>query len=432
MGLTLRSQNRKRRKSKFLKRLLIGLAIVSVTALVVAIGLYRMNPNEVEEEIADTDEQEQDTDGEEEIDSESLEEEPNGENDEVDESTVDIRISAVGDIMVHGDQIESAYDSETDSYEFRSSFEEIEPYIQEADLAIANLETTLRGPEEPYSGYPIFNAPDEIIDALDFAGFDTVITANNHSLDTGEAGLNRTLDVINEKDLTPVGTYQDEPSSRVVYKEVGGIQIALLAYTEMVNQVGDFQYTDQELYPMINLMQEERMLSDIEEAQDNADIILAYMHWGEEYQSEPNELQISYANLLAGNGVDLILGSHPHVIQPTEIIENDEHEAFVAYSLGNFISNQRVETLGEERAPTEDGVIVNIDIQKDKETNETTIKGVDYIPTWVYREEIEEGRFEYSILPIQEHLDDPNLPEDIIERMQNSYDETNRRLNNES
>ena len=312
--MTLRSQNRKRRKSKFLKRLLIGLAIVSVTALVVAIGLYRMNPNEVEEEIADTDEQEQDTDGEEEIDSESLEEEPNGENDEVDESTVDIRISAVGDIMVHGDQIESAYDSETDSYEFRSSFEEIEPYIQEADLAIANLETTLRGPEEPYSGYPIFNAPDEIIDALDFAGFDTVITANNHSLDTGEAGLNRTLDVINEKGLTPVGTYQEEPSSRVVYKEVAGIQIALLAYTEMVNQVGDFQYTDQELYPMINLIEEERMLSDIEEAQDNADIVLAYMHWGEEYQSEPNELQTSYANLLAENGVDLILGSHPHVI----------------------------------------------------------------------------------------------------------------------
>ena len=340
-----------------------------------------------------------------------------------------IRISAVGDIMVHETQIKSAYDKNTGKYNFKSVFEDIRPFIIKSDLAIANLETTLAGHLFPYSGYPMFNAPDSIVDALAYAGFNIIITANNHSFDTRGEGLKRTVQIVREKGLNPIGTYDARPTSRVVIKDVKGIKIAILAYTEHTNGLGS-QYNIDEYHGMINIINKENIISHIQEAKElEADLIIAYMHWGFEYLKEPNDFQTSYAQLMLNEGVNIILGSHPHIIQRAEFDEVDGTKAFVVYSLGNFISNQRKETLGSGYEPTEDGVIINIDIVKNEETGETYIEGVEYIPTWVYRNKYEgQSQYTYRIIPIKENLEDSNFSEEIIQRMKNSYDETVKRL----
>ncbi|WP_051258439.1 CapA family protein [Atopococcus tabaci] len=345
------------------------------------------------------------------------------------ETTVDIRISAVGDIMMHTGQIDGGYDAQTDSYDFTPVFEHVKPIIQEADLAMANLETTLAGPELPYAGYPLFNAPDEVADALLDTGFDTIVTANNHSLDTRSDGLKRTVQVLNEKSLEAVGTYNEAPDSRVLLKNVEGVEIAIIGYTEMANGL-EAQYSTEELDSMINLMSEEQILADIEEAKEmDPDMILAFMHWGNEYAAEPSDVQTQYAEMMTREGVDIILGSHPHVIQRSEFLEAGENEALVVYSMGNFVSNQRRESLGEGFEPTEDGVIVNLNIQKDVETGETTLQSVEFVPTWVHRTPGESGSgYQYQILPIESSLETLELPEETVNRMKQSYERTHSRL----
>ncbi|SDK22272.1 CapA family protein [Alkalibacterium thalassium] len=345
------------------------------------------------------------------------------------EQFTDIRVSAVGDVMGHTSQLEAAYNAETGEYDFTSVFEDVQPIISESDLAIANLETTLAGSDRPFIGYPLFNTPDAIIDALDYAGFDTIITTNNHSLDTGLEGVRRTVEVIEEKGLDLAGTFTEEPDSRVLYKDVEGIKIAILAYTEHLNGL-DASYPQDDVLSMINVISEERILADIEEAEsEDVDLMIAYMHWGGEYERYPNDFQQNYAELLTREGVDIILGSHPHVIQQATYLEVDGNESIVAYSLGNFVSNQRRETLGEEREPTEDGVIFHADVQKNEQTGETTVQHVEYTPTWVYRNRYEgDSTYTYRILPVERILETDEFTDADRQRMQRSLDETTIRL----
>lgn len=342
------------------------------------------------------------------------------------EQTTKIRISAAGDIMFHQTQLTSGYDEATKTYDFKPVFEDVKPILSEANLAIANLETTLGGPEKGYSGYPLFNSPDEVIDALKYAGIDIVATANNHSLDTGSDGLKRTVQKLNENGIDTVGTYAEKPDSRILLKDIEGIKIAILAYTESTNGLGS-NYPADQLNNMLNLMTKENILRDIEEAKHlEADFIIAFMHWGTEYMEEPNEKQVEYAKTMAEAGVDLILGSHPHVIQKAEIIETGASETFVIYSMGNFISNQRKETLGPDKELTEDGIIVQIDIEKNHLTNETKIANVEYVPTWVYRE-LKSGssnKYTYRILPIADSLLREEISNEYKQRMERSYEAT--------
>ncbi|MCC5889209.1 MAG: CapA family protein [Alkalibacterium sp.] len=349
--------NRKKSITKWIA-LIVGFAVILVAATAFAINLAQDNSDSANEADSDENGQVAETDNGDEADESDTTD--NGEategtdvvEEEEEETFIDIRLSAVGDVMGHGSQLESAYDAETDTYDFTSVFEDIRPHIEGADIAIANLETTLAGDSRPYIGYPLFNTPDAIVDALDYAGFDTIITTNNHSLDTRAEGLRRTVEVIEEKGLDPVGTFSEAPESHVFYKDVNGIKIAILAYTEHLNGL-EAQYSDQELNDMVNMISEERILADIEEAREaDVDIMVSYLHWGQEYQREPNDYQRHYAELLTREGVDIILGSHPHVIQPTEFLEVDGNESFVAYSLGNFVSNQRRETFVEYMART--------------------------------------------------------------------------------
>jgi len=340
-----------------------------------------------------------------------------------DDTFTTIRIAAAGDIMFHATQLESAYEAQTKTYDFKSVFEDVKPIISAADLAIANFETTTAGSSLPYTGYPIFNSPDEVIDAILYAGFDVLTTANNHSLDTGSNGLKRTVETLNKKGIETVGTYHKKPDSRVLMKEVKGIKIAILSYTESTNGLGN-QYPADELNAMINLMEKKRIIKDIKEAKKlGADLIITFMHWGDEYKEEPNAMQVEFAQLMANEGVDIVLGSHPHIIQKSEQIEAKGKKTFVIYSMGNFISNQRKETIDNEL--TEDGIIVNFDIRKNNQTNETTIQQVEYIPTWVYRhKEAGESKYSYRILPVETYLNNSDISEELKKRMERSLEAT--------
>lgn len=341
------------------------------------------------------------------------------------ETFTDIRIAAAGDIMFHETQLDSAYNAKTNSYDFNSFFDDVKPFIESADLALVNLETTLGGAEIGYRGYPTFNSPDETIDAIKNAGFDVLTTANNHSLDTGSKGLKRTAKIIREKGLSSVGSYDKKPESRVLMQEVKGIKIAVLSYTESTNGLGD-QYPAEELNAMLNLMDKDIIKEDIQEAKErDADLIITFMHWGEEYMESPNATQVEFAEMMAEEGVDIILGSHPHVIQKSEFLEVDDHKAFVIYSMGNFVSNQRRETLGDGKEGTEDGVIVNFDIRKNDQTGETIIQNVEYTPTWVYRnKEKGESQYTYRILPIENFLDSTDISKVFQDRMKKSLENT--------
>lgn len=428
----MKRTERNKNKSTLLKILVPVLLLIVVIGAAYGTFNFLNDDGEPGEEVA-VDEQsesgensgssgEEDSEGGSEEDGEAAEE----------SGTKEITISTVGDIMAHDEQYWGAYVEETDSYDFKPVFEHVKPYLEEADLAIGNFETTVAGEDRGYTGYPLFNTPDEIVEAVEYAGFDSIVTANNHSLDMGAQGVERTVQMLEETGFDVVGTYEEAPEARHVLKDVDGIEVAMLAFTESLNGM-EGPYTDEEVHNMIDVISEDNLTAAIDAAkEDDPDIILAYMHWGPEYVEEPGDTQKHYAQVLADQGVDLIIGSHPHVVQRAESIESSdgEHEAFVAYSLGNFVSNQRLETIGEDFQPNEDGVIMNFDIEKDMASGETTVADINYTPTWVYRHsDTGETPFDYEILPVEDFQGDENLPDSILERLDRSLERTNSRLN---
>lgn len=410
----MRSTHNKSNVNKYIKIILSVLII----ALLLIGGFYLKNQLKTKETIS--------TDERNETEHETTDQ---GNDEGTKNDLIDITIAAAGDIMFHDSQLESAYDKTSDSYDFTSVFADVAPIFTEADLALANFETTTAGPEdgEGYRGYPTFNSPDETIDAIKASGIDVLTTANNHSLDTGSEGLKRTVKVIREKGLTSVGTYDKKPDSRVHIEEVEGIKIAILSYTEMINDLG-LQATNDHVSDMINIMKKSKIKEDIAEAKDlQADLIISFVHWGEEYVEELSPSQVEFADLMTEEGVDIILGSHPHVIQESGFLQIDDQQSYVIYSMGNFVSNQRDETIDNPLA--EDGVIVNLAIQKNTATNKTTIENVDHIPTWVYRnKEDGESTYTYRILPIKQFLDSSEIPNIFKERMENSLEATTSKM----
>ena len=359
--------------------------------------------------------------------------------------TQKITLAAAGDIIFHMSQINSGYVEQTDTYDFDRFFEYVKPVIEAADIAIANFEGTTGGTSESYKAYPRFNIPDETLDAVNYAGFDILSTANNHALDTYNDGLIRTLDEIEERAMLSVGTYREKPESRVLYVEVKGIKIAFLSYTYSCNGM-EATMTAEDLDAMVNIVNEAHVLSDetkaakilddIEEAKaEGADVITAIMHWGNEYQKDPSVAQRELADLMFVNGVDIILGSHPHVIQDSKTLEYDGEKKFVVYSMGNFISNQRQETLDVyypnlDNYYTEDGVIINIEIEKDFETGITSLGQIEFVPTWVYRVEAA-PLYDYDVIPIEDYLKSNilNLDDYTLSRMERSFKDTMSKMN---
>ncbi|MFA5523884.1 MAG: CapA family protein [Tissierellales bacterium] len=336
-----------------------------------------------------------------------------------------VTIAAAGDIMFHAPQLAGAYNSETSEYDFNFSFEYVKKYIESADLAIGNFETVTAGEEYKYLGYPTFNSPVSSITALKNSGFDVLSTANNHSLDKGKKGIVNTIDSIMEHELVNVGTYK-EATDEVLVQDVNGIKVAILSYTYGCNGL-EVLLTPEELDYMVNLIDEERIKSDIEKADiAQVDATIVCIHWGNEYQRNPSEYQIELADKMIEWGADIILGSHPHVIQRSEIRDHNGENKFIIYSMGNFISNQRRETLSiGNRRFTEDGIIVQLTLEKDFSLEKTIIKDVDYIPTWVYRYE-ESGVYKHVILPTTDYIEQDNLDftQEVLNRIEESYNNT--------
>lgn len=336
---------------------------------------------------------------------------------------------AVGDVMTHMPQINGAYDAATDAYVFDSYFTEIKHEL-EGDWVIANLETPLAGREAGYSGYPQFNAPSSLADALKGAGFNILTTANNHALDRREKGLLRTLEVLRDKDLIAVGTHaSQEEADDIVIVTKHDIAMAILSYTYGTNGIpipADKPY-------LVNLIDEERIANDIQKAREKgADVVTVALHMEGEYHRMPNEGQKKLTQFVVEAGADIILGSHPHVVQPYEIVETiDENgmprQAVIIYSLGNFVSNQ-----GPPRTAkyTDVGVVFNVEVIKHFPEETIEIGVVQSIPTWVHRYS-ENGKYQYRILPIEEtlanqndeHKADPLLQQHHYELLEAYYEE---------
>ncbi|MCX7833620.1 MAG: CapA family protein [Ignavibacteria bacterium] len=301
-----------------------------------------------------------------------------------------IWISAVGDLMCHGAQLDDARKSDG-SYDFNHMFFLIKPIISNVDLAFGNFETVLAGADKKFTGYPTFNSPDEFAQAIKEAGFDVLTTANNHCLDRGFQGLSRTIDILEELGFYRTGTFAtEEESNQILIINVKDIRLAVLAYTygtNGINPPSGKQFS-------VAYINTSKMKEDIVGAKKlGVDKVIVCIHWGEEYQRYPNTMQKKIATELFEAGADIIFGSHPHVIQPMEvktvIDENGKQKkVFIIYSMGNFISNQR-------KRYTDSGVIVRLRLIKNKNTGETIIDKIDYIPTYV---SVKSGNF--KILPV--------------------------------
>ena len=303
-----------------------------------------------------------------------------------------VTISFVGDLMCHSPQLKFAQVSH-DSFDFKPVFHEIKKYLNEADLTIGNLETTISGKEKRYSGYPLFNSPGEYLEALKDAGFDILLTANNHSLDRGKKGVLRTIEMIKNNGLESIGSYhsqQDRDSIRVF--DINGIKTAILSYTYGLN--GNYIANNERF--LVNVIDTTLMKQDILNARNkNADVILVYFHFGDEYQRKPNSFQKEIVKRAIDYGADLIIGSHPHVIQPVEYfssIKNRIGKGLIAYSLGNFISNQRWRY-------SDAGVILKFTITKNKFSQNICLSKTEFIPTWVFKGKVE-NKDQFVILPV--------------------------------
>lgn len=345
--------------------------------------------------------------------------------------TSTITINAIGDVMAHTPQLNAQLDPKTNTYSFDNNYKYVSNYIKEADLSIANLETTLAGDSIPYSSYPTFNTPDALADALKNAGIDIVSTINNHSFDKGDLGVERTLDILKSRNLSTIGTILSVDEENYLIKEINGISLGITSFsygelkenTKFLNgiRVSDKSKDKLNVFDSSDVNKAYNTINNTLKDISHTDIQILVIHWGDEYRRIPNQFQHDLAQKLSDGGVDIIIGSHPHVVQPVEIIKStdESNETLVIYSLGNFISNQRRELLGTPF--TEDGLMVNIEITKD--VDKTFVSKVICIPTWVNKYN-EAGKIIYEVLPITNKEYFSHLDNITLEKLKNSYNNT--------
>lgn len=346
-----------------------------------------------------------------------------------------VNVVAVGNILVHYDQIISAYNNESYDYEFDENFKYIKKYIEEADLAYCTIEGSFGGKELGYSGYPRFNTPEAMLDALKNTGFDIINAANDNILDSLNVGYFNTIENLKKSNLKYTGIKQKKDDKTYVIEKIKGIKIGFTSYT-----FSDcFEGNDEDILELINsysyddldndLLKIEKEIEDIKN--DGAKFIVVGMHWGDEYSTEINEKQKYIAHKLNSYGVDVILGSHPNVIEPIETIINNENgnSTLVAYSMGNFISNQRKETMGNRLC--EDGIILNLEIQK-KFNGDVSLVSFNYIPTWTLKYRDGNGDSKYYILDSSNVLSYENkeeIPQSILNSLEDSVQSIKSILN---
>ena len=326
-------------------------------------------------------------------------------------------IGVTGDILIHKTVYKGAQRPDG-VYDFTENYEHITPYFEKYDYMVANLEVTLGGENPAFGTYPstfpYFNSPDSVVDALKNAGVDMLLTANNHSYDTHTAGLLRTVSVVREKGLDYLGTRDNTEESFYKVKDVGGVKVGMANFTyASVSDSGakalNGNLLEKSAWDLVSTFDPERLadfyaeaekaLSEMEKA--GAEATVFYFHWGHEYQYVPTPYQKQMAKKLCEMGVDVIVGGHPHVIQPFEtVIGENGNETLCIYSTGNAISNQRKFLMDSDNysGHTEDGMIFGFSFDKYSDGS-VTVSSVDILPTWTIREK-REGRYVFQIIPL--------------------------------
>jgi poly-gamma-glutamate synthesis protein (capsule biosynthesis protein) len=304
-----------------------------------------------------------------------------------------VSLTFVGDLMCHSPQFKHALQSDG-SYDFYPVFEPVAEYLSKSDFTVGNLETVLAGTTKSYSGYPQFNTPNSYADALKKAGFDLIVTANNHSYDKKEAGVLRTIKELKKRKFLTAGTYTDAKKRDAVQViQIKNIKVSILAYTQFSN-LG----VPKAKKHLVNVIDTALVKKDIQNARKaGAEVVLVHYHWGSEYIREPNTRQKTIAEQTIALGADLIIGGHPHYVQPVDFYKTKGNAALdsgvIAYSMGNFFSNQR-------KRFRDAGLILTINLEKNPKTGKIKVEEVEYIPTWVFKGVIDK-KTAYRVLPSQ-------------------------------
>jgi hypothetical protein len=317
-----------------------------------------------------------------------------------------ISLLFIGDIMGHDEQIWSAENRETHTFNYDDVFRYIKPIISEADIAIANFEVTLAG--APYMGYPQFSSPADLAVACRNAGIDYLVTANNHAADRGKNGITETIARLDSIGIPHTGTFLNPADRDSLYPLLinkAGLSIALLNYTYGTNGIKVPEPV------IVNMLDKELITRDVEKAKNRkSDIIILFLHWGTEYDTVPAKSQTDLAEYFFSIGVDLVIGSHPHVLQKMVWAKNQAmgKDGIVVYSLGNFVSNQR-------KTKTDGGSMVKIEFTRNGDS--INLSDAGYYLTWVYTP-IEKYRKKFFILPCSEFESKPDFfinPADYIQ-----------------
>lgn len=348
-------------------------------------------------------------------------------NGQMEDSLSTLEFSFVGDIMCHSTQFKYAKTGK-DSFDFKPVFREIKPYFENSDVVVGNLETVVEVKGVQFSGYPVFNTPKEFLEGLRFADFDILSTANNHSYDRSERGVLSTLKHIKDYGFESVGSYSSKSSrDSVKVFEKNGIKFALLSYTYGVNL---YHIPDEKSY-LVNRINRRIIKSDISKHRSNgADVVILFFHFGLEYAKQPNSYQREVVEKSIQFGADVIIGSHSHSLQPIEYFKTKDGKldsGFVAYSLGNFISNQRWRY-------SDGGAVLNFTITKNIFTGKISLGRVRFLPIWVYKGNTENGS-EYIVLPCELAVAETTpsyLSSSDVSLMKECYDDTKRILTNYS
>lgn len=300
-------------------------------------------------------------------------------NDGIDTDTVANRCDTLtivfaGDAMMDVRQLNCARQNDG-TYDFSTYFTHIMPYIKSADYAVVNLETTLA--DKDFTGFPQFSSPKNFANTLLDAGFDLLLTANNHCLDKFDAGLRRTLDALDSIGATHCGTYRNEAerdSLTPLFVDIKGVKTAFINYTYATNGIRARDGA------VVNYIDRKAIKAEIDKARaKGADLIIANIHWGIEYELLPHKSQTDLAQFLVDEGVDIVNGGHPHVVQPMKMVQSDSHhkKALVIYSLGNFVSIMRKTT-------TQGGAMVKATLVRDK-NGKMRVEAAEYLPTFCER-----------------------------------------------
>ncbi len=301
------------------------------------------------------------------------------------QDTTRLSLLFLGDFMQHDSQISDAYDPSTKSYNYDPCFQFVKAYTQSVDLAIGNLELTLAGP--PYQGYPKFSAPDQLLNGLGNMGMDVLVTANNHCVDTGKKGLERTIRLLDSLNIPHTGTFRNAEEKVLNHPLIikrNGFNLAVLNYTFSTNGLPVASPN------IVNMIDTAAIRRDLVKTKSlKPDLITVFFHWGNEYESLPSKWQQIVAEHTLKHGAQLVIGAHPHVIQPMEW-RKDKNQ-LIAYSLGNFVSGQR-------KRYTDGGAMIRIELEKiaDEKSSVTKIDTANYLLQWVYRD----SQRNYFVLPV--------------------------------